>query len=96
MTAELSSGSGKSMARTIRPFLVTVEYKGGLDPRLDKEIRQAARPGRDEGSGFMFDEDLRGLGFGYKTRSEAVRHAKKIKKLFGRKVKAYAEGRIWP
>lgn len=44
----------------------------------------------------MFDKDLRDLGFGYKTRSEAVRHAKKIKKLFGRKVKAYAEGRIWP
>lgn len=82
--------------RVGEPFYVGVEYKGGVDYPLDREIKRAARPGSYEAGGYLFHEELRDLVFGYKTRAEAVRTAKKLKKMFGRKVKTYAQGRIWP
>jgi hypothetical protein len=82
-------------------FHVEVEYgENELDHRdldydLEREITKQARA-ELVGSGFAFRDGVRDLSFGYPTRAKAVAAAKRIKKAFGRKVKARATGTIWP
>lgn len=78
-----------------RAFHVIVEYKSLPNKELDKQILVLAR-GVSEGSYYYFGSGTRDLSFGYPKRGQAVAAARRIKLALGRKVKAEANGRIWP
>ena len=80
-----------------RPFTLMVEYPGVPDSEFEKLLAAQVGPhGQSEGSGYSFVDGMRDVEFGFMSRGVAVAAAKRVKKIFKRKVVVKVTGRIWP
>lgn len=82
------------------PFTLVVEYKFGPDSAFEKKLEKVVVPGKREGSGYAFFDDVRDVSFGFKRRRSAVAAAKRVVarnrrvKMAGLKVRV--SGQVWP